>query len=51
MLIPFLQRTAFPFLEARFGVRFEAHEVSVDYLDTIAEIAATVRAKLAGAAP
>lgn len=34
------------FLEERFGVRFEAHEVSVDYLDTIDDIIATVEAKL-----
>ena len=36
------------FLEERFGVVFEAHEVGVDYLDTIAIIAGVVRSKLAG---
>jgi acyl carrier protein len=34
------------FLEQRFGVRFEAHEVSVDYLDTIDSIIGTVEHKL-----
>lgn len=34
------------FLEQRFGVRFEAHEVSVDYLDTIDSITGTVEHKL-----
>lgn len=33
-------------LEERFGVRFQAHEVSVDYLDTIDRIVATVDHKL-----
>jgi len=35
-------------LEERFGVRFEAFEMSVDYLDTIDAIAATVHKKGAG---
>jgi acyl carrier protein len=33
------------FLEERFGVTFEAHEVGVDYLDTVAIIAGVVREK------
>lgn len=33
------------FLEERFGVTFYAHEMNADYLDTIADIAATVEAK------
>jgi acyl carrier protein len=36
------------FLEERFGVRFEAHEVSVDYLDTIDLVVDTVQRKLGG---
>ena len=36
-------------LEDRFGVSFEAFEMSVDYLNTIAEIAATIHGKLHGA--
>lgn len=36
-------------LEARFDVSFEAYEMSVDYLNTIEGIAATVHKKLAGA--
>ncbi len=35
-------------LEERFGVRFEAFEMSVDYLDTIDVIAATLHKKSAG---
>jgi acyl carrier protein len=35
-------------LEERFGVRFEAHEVSADYLDTVALIVDTVQRKLGG---
>jgi len=35
-------------LEERFGVSFEAFEMSVDYLNTIEGIAATVHGKLAG---
>ena len=34
------------FLEERYGVRFEAHEVSVDFLDTIDRINETVERKL-----
>ena len=30
------------FLEEKFGVAFEAHEMGVDYLDTLGEIAALV---------
>jgi acyl carrier protein len=33
------------FLEERFHVRFEAHEVSVDYLDTIDQIVETIKQK------
>jgi acyl carrier protein len=36
------------FLEERFKVEFKAHEVSVDYLNCINDIAATVSAKMAG---
>jgi acyl carrier protein len=36
------------FLEQRFGVAFEAHEIGVDYLDTVGDIAATVARKLGG---
>ena len=34
------------FLEERYGVRFEAHEVSVDFLDNIDSINETVDRKL-----
>ncbi len=34
------------FLEERFGIRVEAHETMVDYLNTIADIAQLVRSKL-----
>lgn len=34
------------FLEERYGIRFEAHEVSVDHLDTIDKIVETVQRKL-----
>lgn len=33
------------FLEDRFEVEFAAHEMTVDYLDTLDDIARTVRAK------
>lgn len=33
-------------LEERYGIRFEAHEVSVDYLETIDRIVDTVQRKL-----
>ena len=33
-------------LEDRFGVRFDAHEISVDYLDTIDRVVNTVEGKL-----
>ncbi|MBP7147257.1 MAG: acyl carrier protein [Acidobacteria bacterium] len=36
------------FLEQQFGVSFEAHEISIDYLDTVGDIAATVARKLGG---
>lgn len=36
-------------LEDRFGVSFEAFEMSVDYLNTIADIGATIHRKLHGA--
>lgn len=35
-------------LEERFGISFEAFEMSVDYLNTIDGIAATVHGKTAG---
>lgn len=34
------------FLEERYGVTIEPHEASVDFLDTIPQIAALVRGKL-----
>ena len=34
-------------LENRFGVRFAAHEISEEYLDTVAAIAARIAGKLA----
>jgi len=33
------------FLEEKYGVEFEAHEMSADHLDTLDVIAATVQAK------
>jgi len=36
------------FLEERFGVTFEAHEIGIDYLDSVELIAGTVAAKLEG---
>jgi acyl carrier protein len=33
------------FLEERYGIELEAHEVSVDYFDTISDIARLVQAK------
>lgn len=33
------------FLEDRFGVEFQAHEIDADHLDTIRSITALVRAK------
>ena len=35
------------FLEEQYGVEFEAHEMSADYLDTLDQIAATVQSKSA----
>ncbi|GIV58968.1 acyl carrier protein [Rhodocaloribacter litoris] len=34
------------FLEDRFGVRFHAHEMSADYLDTLDDIANVVASKM-----
>lgn len=36
------------YLEEKYGVRFEAHEVSVDYLDTVDLVVDTVHRKLGG---
>ena len=36
------------FLEEQYGIRFEAHEMAADYLDTLPDIARTVGSKLAG---
>ena len=36
------------FLEERYGVEFQAHEMSVEYLDTLSDIAGIVQAKLSG---
>ena len=33
------------FLEERYGVKFQAHEVDADHLDTVADIARLVEAK------
>lgn len=33
------------FMEERFGVRLEAHETDPEHLDTLADIAALIRAK------
>jgi acyl carrier protein len=38
------------FLEERFGIKVEAHEVDVDHLDTLEAISTMVMAKRAGAA-
>ncbi len=35
------------FLEERFGVTFEAHEMGVDYLDNLEDIASLVAEKMA----
>jgi acyl carrier protein len=35
------------FLEEQYGVHFEPHEMSIDYLDTVSDITATIRKKLA----
>jgi acyl carrier protein len=35
------------FLEEKFGVTFEAHEMGVDYIDTLGEISALVASKQA----
>ena len=34
------------FLEGRFGVRFQAHEMSADYLDTLDDVAEIVESKM-----
>lgn len=39
------------FLEGRFGVEFQAHEMNADYLGSIARIAQTVETKQGGARP
>ena len=36
------------FLEERFSVRFEAHEVTVDYLNSLNDIANTILEKVKG---
>lgn len=33
------------FLEEKYGVSFEAHEIGIDYLDSVADIARTVAEK------
>jgi acyl carrier protein len=33
------------FLEERYGVKFQAHEVDADHLDTVADIAKLIEAK------
>ena len=35
-------------LEEKYGIRFEAHEVSVDYLETVELVVDTVHRKLGG---
>jgi acyl carrier protein len=37
------------FLEQQFAIKVEAHEASVDFLNTVADIARFVRSKRAGA--
>ena len=34
------------FLEERYGIEFQAHEMGADYLDTLSKIAHTVESKL-----
>ena len=34
------------FLESRFGVEFQAHEMGVDHLDTVTRIVETVKSKV-----
>jgi acyl carrier protein len=34
------------FLEETYGVSFEAHEIGIDYLDSVADIARTVADKM-----
>jgi len=36
------------FLEEAYGVSFEAHEIGIDYLDSVADIARTVADKMKG---
>ena len=36
------------FLEETYGVSFEAHEIGIDYLDSVADIARTVADKMKG---
>lgn len=40
--------TLVDFLEEEYGVEFEAHEISVDYLDSISQIAEFIAARSAG---
>ena len=35
------------FLEEKYGVEFEAHEMSAEYLDTLTDIAGVVESKIA----
>ena len=35
------------FLEDRYGVEFQAHEISAEHLDTLADIVSFVRSKIA----
>lgn len=39
------------FLEERFGITIAPHEAGMDYLDTIAQITALVRSKIAAGGP
>ena len=36
------------FLEEQYGVTFEAHEIGIDYLDSVGDIARTVVDKMKG---
>ena len=36
------------FLEEQYGVSFEAHEIGIDYLDSVGDIARTVADKMKG---
>jgi acyl carrier protein len=39
------------FLEERYGIEIQPHEINMDYLNTISDIADLVQAKLSGKAP